>query len=431
MKRSKESFNRLPSHCGLRQFFAESFRVLRKWKLEMKRNLKHPIAVLGLPLDSLTATEAVEAIERLILSGGNHQVATANLDFWLNSLSDRHLHRIIAGCSLVLPDGMPLVWVSNLLGCPLADRVTGVDLVPQLAELSARKGYRIFFLGGKDNVADRAARLLEKTYPGTQIVDTFAPSEESMAQLDHSEILNRIHQARPDILLVALGNPKQEKWIWMHRKRMGVPVAIGVGGSFEILVGDVRRAPRWIQRCGLEWAMRFIQEPSRLGPRYLRDLMGLARRLPVTVLAAWIQRPYLGSSHITTVSTPQVMHVYIHGKLSAEVGDSLQEANNASIASGLVMVVHLQSVRQITAAGLGALMDVRRQLLDAGLTLSLTGLNFKQRFLLHAWCAAPLFDEWESTIAYGRSMAKGSETAARMNLPGEQEVLSAQTRIRG
>ncbi len=125
------------------------------------RKTKHPIAVLGLPLDSLTASEAVDAIEGLILSGGTHQVATANLDFWLNSLADQHLHRIIAGCSLVLPDGMPLVWASGLLGCPLAERVTGVDLVPRLAELSARRGYGIFLLGGKGDVAERAAKLLE------------------------------------------------------------------------------------------------------------------------------------------------------------------------------------------------------------------------------------------------------------------------------
>lgn len=134
----------------------------------MKRNLQHPIAVLGLPLDSLSANDTLDAIEGLNLSGGTHQIATANLDFWLNSIADRHLHRIIAGCSLVLPDGMPLVWVSKLLGCPLADRVTGVDLVPRLAELSARKGYGIYLLGGKGDVAERARNWLEERYPGVR-----------------------------------------------------------------------------------------------------------------------------------------------------------------------------------------------------------------------------------------------------------------------
>src|SRR5208283_6221885 len=103
----------------------------------------------------------VEAIERLILSGGTHQVAPVNLDVWLNSLSDPHLHRIMSGCSLVLPDGMTLVWASGLMGCPLAERVTGVDLVPKLAELSARKGYKIFLLGAKPGVADLVSGLLE------------------------------------------------------------------------------------------------------------------------------------------------------------------------------------------------------------------------------------------------------------------------------
>jgi N-acetylglucosaminyldiphosphoundecaprenol N-acetyl-beta-D-mannosaminyltransferase len=397
----------------------------------MKRNLEHPIAVLGLPLDSLTAEQAIDAIEGLILSGGTHQVATANLDFWLNSLADQHLHRIIAGCSLVLADGMPLVWVSKLMGCPLAERVTGVDIVPRLAKLSAEKGYRIFFLGGRDDVAERAARLMEKLYPGTRIVDTYAPSEETMALLDHSQILSRIHAARPDVLLVALGNPKQEKWIWMHRKRLGVPVAIGVGGSFEILVGDVRRAPKWVQRVGLEWAMRTLQEPSRLGPRYFRDFTGLARRLPMTLLAACLQRPFLATSHLTAVNTPQGMHVYLHGRLCAHSGAEFRKASQASIASGLVMVVHMQGVKQITAAGLGVLMDIRRELLDAGLTLSLAGLSFKQRFLLHAWCAQPLFDEWQSTIAHGRSMAPEAEMGTRASLLDEQEGLPAQTRVQG
>jgi N-acetylglucosaminyldiphosphoundecaprenol N-acetyl-beta-D-mannosaminyltransferase len=402
-----------------------------EWKLEMKRNSKHPIAVLGLPLDSLTVSEAVDAIERLIRSGGTHQVATANLDFWLNSLADQHLHRIIAGCSLVLPDGMPLVWTSKLLGCPLAERVTGVDLVPRLAALSAEKGYGIFLLGGKGDVAKRAAKFLEENHPGVRIVGTYAPTEENMARLDHSEILHRIRLVKPDILLVALGNPKQEKWIWMHRKRLGVPVAMGVGGSFEILVGDVLRAPQWIQRCGLEWAMRWAQEPSRLGPRYLRDFLGLSRRLPMTLLAAWMQRPYLGHSHVTTVSTPQVMHVYVHGRLSADTTTALEEAMHASVANGLVMVVHLQAVSQVTSAGLGALMDARRQLLEAGLSLSLAGLNFKMRFLLHAWCAQPLFDEWQPAIDHSRPLFPENEANALMNLTGQQEALHAQTRIHG
>ena len=388
---------------------------------------------MGLPLNSLTADEAVETMDRLVMSGGSHQICPVNLDVWLNALADQHLHRIMAGCSLVVPDGMPLVWVSGLMGCPLAERVTGVDLVPRLAELSARKGYGIFLLGGRPGVADRAGELLEQNYPGVKIVGTYSPAEENLIRMDHAEILNRIHAVRPDILLVAFGNPKQEKWIWMHRKRLGVPLAMGVGGSFDIIVGDTRRAPRWIQQCGMEWVMRFVQEPSRLGPRYLRDFLGLGRRLPMALLAAWMQRPYLGPSRVTTATTPQVMHVYIHGKLSSSIADAVQEATTSSIVNGLVMVVHLQNVRQITAAGFGVLLDARRQMLEGGLSLSLAGLSMKTRFLLHAWCVQPLFDEWQPAISKGRPLVQESQAVTSMSLGvgADREALPAQNRVNG
>src|ERR1700722_11822683 len=134
----------------------------------MGKELQHSVAVMGLPLANVTAEEAVEQIEQLVLSGGTHQVATANIDFWLNSLHDVHLHRIIAGCSLVLPDGMPLVWISRLLGNPLKERVSGADMVPMLAELSARKGYSIYLLGGRPGVAERASKVLQERYPGVK-----------------------------------------------------------------------------------------------------------------------------------------------------------------------------------------------------------------------------------------------------------------------
>jgi N-acetylglucosaminyldiphosphoundecaprenol N-acetyl-beta-D-mannosaminyltransferase len=391
--------------------------------------MKHPIAVMGLPLDSVTSGEAVKAIESLILSGGSHQVATANLDFWLNSLSNPHLHRILAGCSLVVADGMPLVWASKLLGSPLPERVTGVDLVPRLAELSARKGYRIYLLGGRDGVADRAATLLEARYPGVKIVGTYAPFHGELAQMNHSDILNRIHNAKPDILLVAFGNPKQEKWIWMHRKRLGVPVSIGVGASFDILIGDQKRAPRWIQRCGMEWLTRVLQEPGRLGPRYCRDFGALVQRLPLALLADWSQRTHRGPSTVTTATDSRAMHIYLYGKLGAETAPALDRAVDTAIANGLMVVAHLKTVRQIDAAGMGFLMGARRKLFDAGLSLSLASLSLRHRFLFHAWCALPLFDEWHSPRT--QAALQEAETTPYLKLKVEKDALPAQLHIRG
>jgi anti-anti-sigma regulatory factor len=181
----------------------------------------------------------------------------------------------------------------------------------------------------------------------------------------------------------------------------------------------------------MEWAMRLAQEPNRLGPRYLRDFLGLGRWLPMTLLAGWMQRPYLGATHVSSVKSPQVLHVYLQGKLCSKIAPELQETAAEAIAAGVVMVVHLQGVRQVTAAGLGALMGVRRMLLDAGLTLSLADLKLRHRFLLHAWCAQPLFDEWESAAARGQSQARGLEKTSGVDLHGERKVVPAETRARG
>jgi N-acetylglucosaminyldiphosphoundecaprenol N-acetyl-beta-D-mannosaminyltransferase len=396
----------------------------------MTHDRQHPIAIMGLPLNSLTENQAVDALERLIESGGMHQVCATNVDAWLAALSDAHLHRIVAGSSLVLPDGMPLVRASWLLGCPLAGRVSVADLVKRLAELSARKGYGIFLLGAKPGVAQRVSRLLEREYPGVRIVGAYTPAEENLIEMDHGEILSQIHAARPDILLVAFGNPKQEKWIWMHRKRLGVPLALGVGESFDVLVNDNRRAPRWMQRCGLEWALRLVQEPMRVGPRYARNFVGLCRRLPVGLLAAWCQRPYLGESRLSTTATSHAMHVNIFGRLGAETAAALEAATAASIAKGLTMVVHLHDMQQVTAAGCGVLLEMRRRLLEAGLSVRLTGLSLRTRFVLHAWGLERLFDEWESALLRRRPNVPRPKGPIGIALHGEQEVFPARTRFR-
>jgi N-acetylglucosaminyldiphosphoundecaprenol N-acetyl-beta-D-mannosaminyltransferase len=360
----------------------------------MSKKLQHSVAVLGLPLANVTADEAVEQIEELILSGGTHQVATANLDFWLNSLNDVHLHRIIAGCSLVLPDGMPLVWISRLLGNPLKERVSGVDLVPQLAELSSRKGYGIYLLGGRPGIAERATQVLQEMYPGVNIVGHHAPPLADLERMDHGDTLDRIRAAKPDILLVAFGNPKQEKWIRMHARRLGVPVSIGIGGSMDILVGTVHRAPRWMQRIGMEWMGRCIQEPARLLPRYARNFAGLALRLPIALLANLLQRSYRGPSAVNRTSDAGMVHLHIQGNLEAETANAIDRTVTNCVAGGQLLVVHLRELEYASCEGLGALLDARQRLLASGLSLTLAGVPTRIKLLFSAWCLEPLFDEF-------------------------------------
>jgi N-acetylglucosaminyldiphosphoundecaprenol N-acetyl-beta-D-mannosaminyltransferase len=144
-------------------------------------------------------------------------------------------------------------------------------MVPALAERAAQKGYSLFFLGARPGVAARAAEMLQARYPGLIVADVLSPPPSSILEMDHS-VVERIQAARPDILLVAFGNPKQEKWIRMHSHELHVPICIGVGGTLDMIVGVTKRAPVWMQKTGLEWLYRLAQEPKRLIKRYVQDL---------------------------------------------------------------------------------------------------------------------------------------------------------------
>jgi len=247
------------------------------------------VAVLGIPFHNVTMDEAVALIEEQIREGGFHQVATANVDFLRHSMRDKDLRNTLCSCEMIVPDGMPVVWISRLIGKPLKERVTGIDLVERLAAVSARRGYGIFLLGASENRSQRAAKVLKQRYPDLRIVGRYSPAPQPLEEMDHEEILRRIEEAKPDILLVAFGNPKQEQWLAMHRDRLKVPVCIGVGGTLDSLSGTMRRAPQWMQHNGLEWLHRTMQEPRRLAARYLADAVCLLRHLPGYIAATATQ----------------------------------------------------------------------------------------------------------------------------------------------
>ncbi|HZV33790.1 MAG TPA: WecB/TagA/CpsF family glycosyltransferase [Verrucomicrobiae bacterium] len=229
------------------------------------------IAILGVPFDPVTMTEAIAIIGRMVASRRPHYVVTANVDFLAQARGDIELRRILMDAHLVLCDGTPVVWASRLLGNPLPERVAGADLVPQLIRIASEKNLRLFFLGGTPESMERAMAKVKTTHPKLQI-DGYSPPFNHLLEMDHDEIKRRIAQARPDILFVCFGCPKQEKWIAMHYQSLGVPVAIGVGGTIDFLAGQLKRAPVWMQRSGTEWVFRLLQEPRRLFRRYARDL---------------------------------------------------------------------------------------------------------------------------------------------------------------
>ena len=237
------------------------------------------IVLLGIPFHDLTMSETLDWIGHLIQQRRPSYFVTANLDFAAQASQDIELQRILVEAELVLCDGAPLLWISKLTGRPLRERVAGSDLIPKLAARAALEGWRIFLLGGDSESLQRATEKLTLKHPGIIITGTYSPPFAPLHEYDHEEIATRIKTAAPDILLVAFGCPKQEKWIYKHYRELGVPCCIGIGATIDFLAGKVRRAPGWIATMGLEWVVRLLQEPRRLAGRYLKDVFFLVSQL--------------------------------------------------------------------------------------------------------------------------------------------------------
>lgn len=235
--------------------------------------------MFGVRIDNTGFEEALSLIESWIASKmPPRYVVTPNVDHIVRLQKDSMFKKIYHYADLVLADGMPIIWSSQMLGRRLRGKVSGSDLFPALCRLAAQKGYKLFFLGGPLGAPDAAAHILQVTHPTIQIVGTCSPLfgfEQRREEVQ--EIVKRVKQATPDILFVGLGAPKQELFIWNYKDALKVPVSIGVGSAFAFTAGIVRRAPRWMQQEGLEWFFRLVHEPRRLWRRYLIDDMGFLR----------------------------------------------------------------------------------------------------------------------------------------------------------
>jgi exopolysaccharide biosynthesis WecB/TagA/CpsF family protein len=234
-----------------------------------------PAVLFGVPIENVTMVDTIEQIDHLVhdgrISGRTHQIATVNVDFLVNAVESSDLLGLLQRSHLNLADGMPLIWAAQLVGTPLPERVAGADLVPLLASECASRGWRIHLFGGGPTVAARAANVLLGRHPAAIITADGGPIISDANDVD-SEVIEGIRLLDPDILCVALGNPKQERFIAAQASALGIPVMIGIGGSLDMLVGDKKRAPGWAQRTGVEWIFRAMQDPGRLVVRYLHDI---------------------------------------------------------------------------------------------------------------------------------------------------------------
>ena len=219
------------------------------------------VEILGVNVDSVTMAQAVERVEQLIAAKKNSIVATANAEMLLRATNDDELKNILNAAELIVPDA-GTVWAARHLGYEMPERVAGFDLVQELMKIAPSKGYKFFLFGSAPTIADKAKLKAQELYPNIKIVGT---RNGYFTAADEAEIIAQIKNSKPDILLAALGVPKQEKWLAAHKDELKVPVSIGVGGTFDVMAGVVKRAPKWMQRAKLEWLFRAMLQPSRAG----------------------------------------------------------------------------------------------------------------------------------------------------------------------
>lgn len=227
----------------------------------------------GVRIDNLTFVEALERIVTLVHEHQAHYIVTPNADHMVRLQEDTDFRKVYREAALTVADGMPLIWASKFLGTPLKERITGADLLPRLCQKAAQQGLSVYFLGAAPGVAQKAADQLRAENPGLRVVGIYSPPFGFEKDDDECQrIVKHINQRTPDIIFVGLGSPKQEFWIAQYRKKLKAGVLLGIGAAIAFAAGVEKRAPFIMQKTGLEWLYRLLQDPMRLGQRYFKDL---------------------------------------------------------------------------------------------------------------------------------------------------------------
>lgn len=372
-----------------------------------------PVALLGAPFDPVTLSQAAERIESMVASRRPHQVVTANVDFLVQALDDVELRRILLEAEMVLCDGTPVIWVSRLLGNPLPERVAGADLVPLLLQIAAQKNYRLFFLGGAPEVTRQAVANLRTHHPKLKIAGHYSPPFRDLLLMEHEEIVARVRAARPDILLVSFGCPKAEKWIAMHYRSLGVPVAMGVGATIDFLADRMKRAPRWMQRSGMEWAFRLIQEPRRLARRYATDLCWFA---PAVGQQWWhTQRRIRPSQPVppSTITLIEPTWERVQVPMSLNLESVRRDARIWASLGDRHCLMDMQQVQFLDSTGVGLLIQLRKRLNRAGHCLILIAPSRAVRRALGAMKLTDFFAIADDAIAAHRLVHSDGQRPVR------------------
>lgn len=234
-------------------------------------NQSNRVNILGVGVSAIDIPCALQTFEEWIEKGEKHYVCVTGVHGVMESQGDPELRDIHNHAGLVTPDGMPLVWIGRLRGWQQMDRVYGPDLMLAFCERSVFKGYRHFLYGGAAGIPEQLADALQVRFPSLKVVGTYSPPFRPLTGEENNQVVTMINGLAPDVVWVGLSTPKQEHWMASHVGQIHASVMVGVGAAFDFLSGRKRQAPRWMQCSGLEWLFRLVQEPQRLGPRYLSN----------------------------------------------------------------------------------------------------------------------------------------------------------------
>ena len=227
------------------------------------------VNVLGVGVNAVNMTQALQCVENWIMNGERRYVCVTPVHSVIESHNSEQLRAIYNAAGLVTPDGMPIVWLCRMKGFKHTGRVYGPDLMLAICERSLVRRYSHFFYGGAERVLEKLTANLQQRYPGLKIAGTYSPPFRPLSENENAKIVDMINEAKPDVVWVGLGAPKQERWMAAQLGKVRASVLIGVGAAFDFHAGTKKQAPLWMQRNGLEWLFRLVTEPRRLWKRYL------------------------------------------------------------------------------------------------------------------------------------------------------------------
>ncbi len=227
---------------------------------------------LNIEIDNVNMEEAINEVKNLIEAPGYHYVVTPNVAHIVTLEKDLEFQKVYKDADLILTDGMPLIWISKLYKTPIKEKVSGSDIFPLICAMAVENQYKVFILGAAEGVAAKAAENLKNKCPGLQVVGTYSPPygfEKDNNEVE--KVVDIVNNANPHILFVGLGAPKQEKFIHKYKEQLKVPISLGIGAAIDFEAGNVKRAPKWMQKSGLEGFYRFVKEPKRMFKRVFID----------------------------------------------------------------------------------------------------------------------------------------------------------------